>query len=267
MPERSVHPDVVDLAEYAEGLLDAARQADIDHHVRGCPDCAATLSDLAGLPQTLAAAPVPPLPPDVAERLDRAIAAEAQARASSWSGTAQVTPLRPRRRWLAPAVAAAVVMGAVAVAVPIVLNDDPGSDDAAGEMQSGAEAEPAPEENAAEREGGSADGAAPPAELSSDSFGRDVIDNFYAGSRDLRVARLEALTSSGPSISPGELGKLPDACDRPVLPDGTVDDISYDGESALLLRRESGKAVDVVAYRCDGEKPTVLDAVTLRPRR
>jgi hypothetical protein len=191
MAELSQHPDVVDLAEYAEGLLDDPRRAAVEQHVRGCPDCTATLADLAGLPQTLATAPLPPLPADVAQRLDQAIAAESASRASGWSGTAQVTPLRPKRRWLAPVAAAAAVIGAVAIAVPVVNSgSDTGTDDAGSEVQSSREADADDggafeEDDKGAAQPGPAD-QAPVIPLTSESFGRDVIDGFYGGSSDLR---------------------------------------------------------------------------------
>ena len=123
------HPDVVDLAEYAEGVLDASRQAVVEEHVRECADCEATLADLAGLSDTLAQTPVPPLQTDVADRIDRAIADEASARASATTDkpSSTVVPIRERRRWLAPILAAAAVIGVIGIAVPVLNNT--GSDD------------------------------------------------------------------------------------------------------------------------------------------
>jgi hypothetical protein len=277
MAELSQHPDVVDLAEYAEGLLDDSRRAAVEQHVRGCPDCSRTLADLTALPGALAGAPLPPLPVDVAARLDRAIAAESQARASGWSGTAQatVTPLRPKRRWLAPVVAAAAVIGAVAIAVPVLNSQD--SEDDAGAAQTADEefgASGGSDDRSAEEENGippdnAIPNAAPAIDLSSDSFGRDVIDAYYHDAGALKASRRLALLESQ---SPREdhynaaLGKVSNPCAAQSGPGVRIDDVTYDGESARLLRQEAGEAVDVIAFTCDAGEPNILDAVTLRPR-
>src|SRR5262245_64621119 len=134
MADLTRHPDVVDLAEYAEGTLDPARRPAVDEHVRECADCTRTLADLAGLPATLAQASVPPLPTEVADRLDRAIAAEASARAAAPSAArdSTVVPMRPKRRWLTPVLAAAAVVGVIGLAVPVLNNASDGDDDSAG---------------------------------------------------------------------------------------------------------------------------------------
>jgi Putative zinc-finger len=275
MAELSQHPDVVDLAEYAEDLLDDPRRAAVEQHVRGCPDCTATLADLAGLPQTLATAPIPPLPADVAQRLDQAIAAESASRASGWSGTARVTPLRPKRRWLAPVAAAAAVIGAVAIAVPVVNSgSDTGTDDAGSEVQSSREADvddggAFEEDDKGAAQPGPAD-QAPVIPLTSESFGRDVIDGFYGGSSDLRSRDYSTSVAGPPNDRYGRtLSSLPELCGDDAshsVPNGQVDDVTYDGEPARLLRLEAGRFVDAIAFHCEDDDPTILDATTLRPR-
>jgi hypothetical protein len=267
MAELSQHPDVVDLAEYAEDLLDPARRDAVEHHVRHCSDCAAVLSDLAALPQVLADAPLPSMPVDVADRLDRAIAAESEARARGWSGAAaKVTPLRPKRRWLAPVVSAAAVVGAIAIAVPVLNNGESGSDDSGASEVAGAG-----DEGSTQFDEGVAPNAVPrqsdAVALTSDSFGQDVIDAYYAGSSELRAVPLE---DSAPEPTAeyydNALGALGQPCDERSLPRGTVVAVTYDGRPALLLRREIGATVEAIAYSCAGDTPEFLDAVTLRPR-
>ena len=277
MADLTRHPDVVDLAEYAEGVLDPDRRSAIDHHVRGCLDCARTLSDLGELPNALAQAPVPPMPADVADRLDRAVAAESTARASLWDGAAkaEVTPLRSRRRWLGPVVAAAAVLGVIGIAVPAL--DNAGNDDSAGESAATGESDtssrdlddggaslsdqaPAPENSA---------GAVPPADLSSDHFGQDVLETFYNGSAALRLDRkMETLSVPGADAYRESVEAIPDLCsadEQPSVPNGQVDAVTYDGADAELLRLEVGRTVEAIAFRCDAGEPIVLDAVTLRP--
>jgi hypothetical protein len=276
MADLTRHPDVVDLAEYAEGVLDPDRRSAVDHHVRGCLDCARTLSDLGELPDALAQAPVPPMPADVADRLDRAVAAESTARASLWDGAAkaEVTPLRSRRRWLGPVVAAAAVLGVIGIAVPAL--DNAGNDDSAGESAATGESsadqdlrsEPGDTSGAApELEDGA--GAVPPADLSSDHFGQDVLETFYNGSAALRLDRkMETLSVPGADAYRESVEAIPDLCsadEQPSVPNGQVDAVTYDGADAELLRLEVGRTVEAIAFRCDAGEPIVLDAVTLRP--
>jgi hypothetical protein len=269
MADLTRHPDVVDLAEYAEGLLDDSRRAAVDQHVRGCLDCTRTLADLSALPDALAEAPVPPMPREVAHRLDRAITEEASARGSHWSGAAMVTSRRPWRRWLAPVVAAAAVVGAVAIAVP-VLDDTEGNGDDSGaaigtseERSFGSGGEnmgPAPQD--APRD------AAQSVELSSDHFGRDVIDAFYHGDTALRLSQKLSAEVDGDVGYRDQLESIPDLCTSDgtaEVPGGRVDDVTYDGVPAQLLRLGDGHTVEAIAFRCDAGQPLILDAVTLLP--
>jgi hypothetical protein len=263
MADGARHPDAVDLAEYAEGLLEASDQQAVEDHVRDCPDCSTVLTDLATVPDVLAQAPIPPMPDDVAARLDHAIATEAAARASEWSGAAaQVTPIRRPRRWLAPLAAAAAVIAAIAIAIPTINTSDnsaqdAGSSDSASEpLDSGADVEAPAGEAQAER-----------VALTTEHFGRDVIDAYYSGSDAVRVDRPVSAIAAGTYREAAE--SVPGLCDLDAgssVPRGEVDAITLDGEPAQLLRRDQGRAVDVIAFLCDDKGPHVLDAVTLRRR-
>jgi hypothetical protein len=72
------HPDVVEISDFAEGLLPPARTTDLRGHLDECELCAdvyASLEEIRGLLGTL---PGPPrMPADVAGRIDAALAAEA----------------------------------------------------------------------------------------------------------------------------------------------------------------------------------------------
>ncbi|HYJ66831.1 MAG TPA: hypothetical protein VEX15_04135 [Nocardioidaceae bacterium] len=263
MADSARHPDVVDLAEYAEGILDTSRRQSVEGHVRDCADCSAVLAELAGLTQTLAQAPISPMPDDVAARLDRVVAAEATARASTWSGTAKVTPIRRTRRWLAPLASAAAVIAAIAIAVPALdTSDDSAQDESSGDstsesFDSGSQAPTALDPNSE------------PVALTTEHFGRDVIDAYYSGSDAVRVAvRLESalidedVYREATESVPG----LCDLSDGSSVPRGEVDAITFDGDPAQLLRRDQGHAVDVIAFVCDDKGPQILDAVTLRLR-
>ncbi|WP_399941007.1 anti-sigma factor family protein [Streptomyces sp. BBFR25] len=71
------HPDVAEIADLAEGILPTARTADVRQHLESCALCAdvyASLGEIQGLLGTLPAPP--PMPDDVAARIDAALAAE-----------------------------------------------------------------------------------------------------------------------------------------------------------------------------------------------
>ncbi|RAJ37632.1 hypothetical protein K353_04549 [Kitasatospora sp. SolWspMP-SS2h] len=76
----SEHPDLDALADLAEDLLPPERAAALHAHLAHCPLCAEDFAALCGLPALLADVPAPALPPDVADRLTAALAAESAAR-------------------------------------------------------------------------------------------------------------------------------------------------------------------------------------------
>lgn len=72
------HPDVDEISALAEGLLSPSGAASVRDHLEDCPECADTLAALEEIRELLGAAPAPsPMPLDVAERIDAALAAEA----------------------------------------------------------------------------------------------------------------------------------------------------------------------------------------------
>ncbi|KRD21276.1 MULTISPECIES: anti-sigma factor [unclassified Streptomyces] len=72
------HPDVAEISDLTEGLLDPARSAAVRRHLDSCTLCAdvhASLEEIQGL---LGSLPEPPrMPDDVARRIDAALASEA----------------------------------------------------------------------------------------------------------------------------------------------------------------------------------------------
>jgi hypothetical protein len=265
------HPDAVDLAEYAEGLLDEARRQVVEDHVRDCADCTAVLSDLADVPDMLADAPLPPLPDDVADRLDQAIDAEATARASEWSGTAvRVAPIRRARRWLAPVAAAAAVIAAIAIVVPSI---DISSNDSA---DSGSETSPqfleggsSDDDAAAQGEGRAPAAAAPrePVALSSATFGRDVIDAFYPDEQASALKRspLAAEPDSRTYYESQLDGRCPFDSTQTTSVSRVVS-ILFDGQRAYLLLNHAGRLAEAVAFTCDGPKANLLASGSFRLR-
>lgn len=86
------HPDVAEISDLAEGLLSPSRSAELRDHLASCAACAevhAALTEIQGL---LGDVPdVAPMPTDIADRIDAALAAEAAGRAE------QAEPVNPGR--------------------------------------------------------------------------------------------------------------------------------------------------------------------------
>lgn len=76
------HIDPGTLAAYRERLLSRRRAARVAAHLSGCPQCAETDAQLAGVATILASTPVPPMPAGLAGRIEAALAAEAASRAA-----------------------------------------------------------------------------------------------------------------------------------------------------------------------------------------
>src|SRR5690606_31062664 len=148
------------------------------------------------------------------------------------------------RRRLAPLAAAAAVIGAIGIAVP-VLTDGTGSTDTAGETagetagaESSEEGGAAPESDAAEQPNAYAPNSATVPALTGDSFESDVVDVFYPGSIQ-GSRKLESLSSDRPSGHYADvLASVDDPCQASSVPGGTIDAITYDGTAARLLRQK-----------------------------
>lgn len=72
------HPDVAEISDLAEGLLSPSRSTELRHHLDGCEACAEVHAALAEIQGLLSGVPeVPPMPTDIADRIDAALASEA----------------------------------------------------------------------------------------------------------------------------------------------------------------------------------------------
>lgn len=72
------HPDVSEISDLTEGLLSTSRAADVRSHLDGCGPCADVHASLEEIRELLGAMPAPePMPTDIADRLDAALADEA----------------------------------------------------------------------------------------------------------------------------------------------------------------------------------------------
>ncbi|MEW2314155.1 anti-sigma factor family protein [Streptomyces bauhiniae] len=75
------HPDVAEISDLAEGLLSTSRSAELRRHLEGCEACAEVLAALTEIQGLLGDLPeAPPMPTDVADRIDAALTAEAAAK-------------------------------------------------------------------------------------------------------------------------------------------------------------------------------------------
>lgn len=75
--DQNPHPDVIEIADLAEGILPAERAAQVRAHLDSCADCADVLVSLQEISGLLAELPEPEaMPSDVAARIDAALAAE-----------------------------------------------------------------------------------------------------------------------------------------------------------------------------------------------
>ncbi|WP_141579698.1 anti-sigma factor [Actinomadura sp. WMMA1423] len=123
------HLDYDVLADLAEGLLEDDEAASVNAHLETCADCRELSADLADVSRILAEAPMPPMPAELAERIDTALAAESMHTAT----VASLEQRRGRRHWriLSAAAATVAVLGGGATVGKIALDDASSSDSAA----------------------------------------------------------------------------------------------------------------------------------------
>ncbi|MFG3139218.1 anti-sigma factor family protein [Streptomyces sp. NPDC048211] len=73
------HPDVSEISDLTEGLLSPSRSADVQRHMAACGLCADVHQSLEEIRGLLGALPAPePMPSDIADRIDAALAEEAR---------------------------------------------------------------------------------------------------------------------------------------------------------------------------------------------
>jgi hypothetical protein len=129
------HPSLEELADAGEGLLSGERVAAVARHLAGCAECGRSVAALGEVSAALAAEPRPAMPSAVADRLNSVLLDEAARRAGTGTaGAPEPSPPNPRaarprttlgafgydrpkrapRRWIAPALVAALAAGLVA---------------------------------------------------------------------------------------------------------------------------------------------------------
>jgi anti-sigma factor RsiW len=149
----TTHPPLTELADWDAGLLDAEWSAGLTAHVAGCAQCATALADVRAVSHRLATVPAPPMPAEVAARLDTVLAGEVDRRRRTSAGGGfgpasgpapapvgwsrptlgrfgEDRPRRSLRRVLLPALAATVLaavvgFGAYVVSASAGLNEPP----------------------------------------------------------------------------------------------------------------------------------------------
>lgn len=87
MTDMAGHPDVAEISDLTEGLLPPDRSTDVRRHLDACEPCADVFASLEEIRGLLGAVAAPErMPADVADRIDTALAAEADREDSGDSG-------------------------------------------------------------------------------------------------------------------------------------------------------------------------------------
>lgn len=127
MSEPSAHLDLDALADALAGEGDGAA------HLSSCASCTSRLAELeaaeARVVAVLSALPPPQLPPDLADRLTAALAAEAPLRPATAPGVTTLASRRPRRSWLPTAAAAVLVLAGGGLGFALVSSGGTGGSD------------------------------------------------------------------------------------------------------------------------------------------
>jgi hypothetical protein len=247
------HLDYDVLADLAEGLLEDDEAASVNAHLDTCADCRDLSADLADVSRLLAEAPAPPMPAELAERIDTAIAAESLNTAT----VASLEQRRGRRHWriLSAAAAAVVVLGGGAAVGTIAMDDTSGGN--------GQAATP-PQDNA--RSGptggqGMAPNAAPSAAFTVTHSGTDyrsVTLTKQAGQVVYGTQKLNAADAPDTRLRGCVLGLVGER--KPVL----VDRARYEGSPATVIavRDAAGKLLLwVVGPDCSAQNQHILKTV------
>lgn len=252
------HLDYDILADLAEGLLEDDQAASVNAHLDSCAECRDRSADLADVSRILAEAPAPSMPPELAERIDTAIAAESMHNATVVS----MEQRRGRRHWriLSAAAATIVVLGGGATVGKIALDGSDGS---------GSQASTPPQgDNARRLSAGAAPHSAAPSEstLVKGPFkvtrsGTEYRAGNVVGQVDRLLGKGQELRLDGSPPSAQMSGCVTGVTHgrTPAL----VDQARYDGRAAtvIALQGEKGGGWDVwvVGPDCTAQDPHVLD--------
>jgi len=253
-PESRPHLDAATVADLDAGVLEPARATAVVTHLDSCRQCQGLRSGLAEVSALLRAQPTLGMPADVATRLDAALQRAVEARAADEDHESRVVALAPRRlRWLAPLAAAATLVVAVAVGNQVL------------QSQAGDDSRPATAEQNAPA-GGTAAGQGSPESgdagrespsLTTESFGSDVVREFYSATAGVSPKRGDAasqLRGALQKCQPAEALAFRGQA-RPVLLDGRPALLFLSGPRAnrlaLAVSCESGGPLVAARARLD----------------
>ncbi|HEU5029546.1 MAG TPA: hypothetical protein VFV01_31865 [Spirillospora sp.] len=252
------HLDYDILADLAEGLLEDDQAASVNAHLESCAECRDRSADLADVSRILAEAPAPSMPPELAERIDTAIATESMHNATVVS----MEQRRGRRHWriLSAAAATIVVLGGGATVGKIALDGSDGS---------GSQASTPPQgDNARRLSAGAAPHGAAPSEsaLAAGAFKVTRSGTEYrAGEISGQIGRLlgkgQELRLQGAPPTAQMSGCVTGVAHgrTPAL----VDQARYDGRAATVIAlpgdRDGSWDVWVVGPDCSAQDPHVLE--------
>jgi hypothetical protein len=117
------HPEPAEIAALDADLLPPDEAALLRDHLADCASCASIQADLDALGRELVAIPSPPMPADVAARIDAALMAEAAAATVS----RETRDTAPQRRWPRMVLAAAAALVALGLGGTLIQTADLGT--------------------------------------------------------------------------------------------------------------------------------------------
>jgi len=232
----TAHLEYEILADLAEGLLDDEPAAAATAHLERCAECRDRSAELAEVSRLLAEVPVPPMPAELAGRIDAAIAAEAAA-------TSAVPSLEARRgrrhlRILSAAAAAVVVVGGGTMVARTVMNSSITSD--ASKARSAAPVQQH-DDRSASGTSGEVPNSAPEVRSNAES-GQYAIARSGTDYRESTLgAQVTAELRSTPHMAGSPAGapmQRLTACVRRIAPDRQpllVDVAGYEGRPATII--------------------------------
>ncbi len=244
------HVAVEQVADLLEDLLPEAEAATVVAHLDACQACSRLRDDLAALPALLAAVPSPPMPAEVAARLDAAVAEAATTREQQRAGPAPVTSLDSRRRRFVSRTFTGVAAAAALVVGVLVVGDVGGSgDDDQSASDGGDSAVQDDAGGASEAERGPSPASADLLRLRSDDFGP------RAEALLSRVVATDEATPRNDGYYTADGGLPAGACTtrdlRAARISGSLDlPARLDGEPVTLVTSGPRQRSLVVAYDC-----------------
>lgn len=203
------------------------------------------------------------IPADVAARVSAAIQGESDLRARGGHDATVVTLPDRRRRWVRPALAAAVVLGIVAAGAQVVTNTGPSGGDAASTAAEQRTLAEGPEEGAAE--GGGAENAPEPQDSSLAESDRSTASRRPQLSAETFGADVETLVvEDGLAQPPRRWLPLGDQTCARLRSTGSLR-VLLDGTVAYLVATGPRDERTYLAIGCAGGAAVRLAATTLPP--